>query len=687
MNADIELEADVDPNVFIEGNEGTQEVKSVEINIQIIKAFFVNTISLYERLAKKSCKSCNILQSEEFISLHTNLCEFNELFKLFNVPFDRSLLNNVVTLKDEERDKYNVVQVNEVATGQDLFNLNAAKTFSCLINSCHLKYSSDEAAKIHFIKNHCGKADVFDMVEEDDRSEALVDFSQVKRDDEGRYICEFPDCLYSSSDRSNFKVHFMRHTGNKKFKCYICSRNFFTRDPLMIHFLRLHMKDVNWSLVTKDIRSLRKTIRRLTNHSFCDYTSNDEIEDSDTDLTGPVDEDNAVLDAYISQAICDYSAPGDDNSEMGETTEKDAQEEMDVPNDDDEEEPVNSFNICLNLKDNDFFSDSVTFKSEGASSDLNEIISKSQDPSGSVRAVMSLPATKDVMVNKDIKQRAKKYKCPHKFCHQDFFTKKNLLIHMKASHDPNNPIPCQEPGCSARFKSAALLAQHQKRHRVSYTCKVCPYKTHLAALMTRHNRQHAGTQLFHECSLCGEKFEYLGSLSSHRRKVHNELEPLVCDYADCEKKFKTIIGLNKHKREFHMNMKPEIMCEWPECNSVFSNRTSMNHHMRIHTNERPYQCIWQDCGKWFRLKETLKRHVKLHQGYKPHPCPFDNCDRAFVTKRNMKMHIEKIHLKHTVNKDGSKPVPIDEEEEDDEEEYVEMVESETIDVSQLKMED
>src|SRR5699024_4571564 len=104
----------------------------------------------------------------------------------------------------------------------------------------------------------------------------------------------------------------------------------------------------------------------------------------------------------------------------------------------------------------------------------------------------------------------------------------------------------------------------------------------------------------------------------------------------------------------------------PDCNSVFSNRTSMNHHMRIHTNERPYQCTWQDCGKWFRLKETLKRHVKLHQGYKPHPCPFDNCDRAFVTKRNMKMHIEKIHLKHP-SKGNTKGI----EEEDDFEEAIE----------------
>lgn len=650
MSTEDELDPDMAQNVLVEESQN-QEVKSVEINIQVIKAFFINTISMYEYLIKKSCKGCNVFQSEEFICLHANLCEFNDLFKLFNIPFDRTLLNNVVTIKDEERQKFNIIQISEDALSAEQSSLSNVKTFPCLVNSCHIKYCSEEAVKIHFMKNHCNKSDIFNMVD-DENSESL-DFSQVKRDDEGRYFCEFPECSYMSNDRSNFKVHYMRHTGNKKFVCHLCSKSFFTRDPLMIHFLRLHMKEVNWNLALKDVRALRKTIKRLTNRQYCDLASNDEIPDSDSDLTGPVNEESAVLNAYISQAICDFQIPSEEACDSDGLNQDDPIELEDDTSKEDNSDPINSFNICLNLKDNDFFNDSVTFKSEGAV-DLNEIINKIHDPNASIKTTMSLPATKDVMVNKEIKQRVKKYKCPHKFCHQDFFTKKNLLIHLKASHDPENPIPCQEPGCSARFKSSALLAQHQKRHRVQYTCKVCPYKTHLAALMTRHNRQHAGAQLFHECSVCHEKFEYLGSLSTHRRKVHNEKEPLACDWTDCDKKFKTIIGLNKHRREFHLHMKAEIACEWPDCTAVFSNRTSMSHHMRIHTNERPYQCTWQDCGKWFRLKETLKRHIKLHQGYKPHPCPFDNCDRAFVTKRNMKMHIEKIHLKHSSAKTASK---------------------------------
>lgn len=655
------MNSDIDQTAFSEEDAApTQEIKQIEINLNVIKSFFTNTVALYECLIKKCCKSCNVVRSEDFITLHKTLCDFESIFKVFEVSFNNNLLNSFVKIQNNED----------------------TQKFPCYINSCNLSYSTEEGAKIHFIKNHCKKGNMFNIVT--DNTDSLLDFSQIKRDDEGRFICQNDGCTYASNDRSNFRVHTKRHSGDRKFVC-ICSKKFFTRDPLMIHFVRVHLKDVNWDLANKDIRSLRKTVRRLINRNYCLFNSNDDIPDSDSDLNGPSNEENSTLSHLITQAISTSASdentdlPNEDiennknlglNPEMedieivdGSVDIKGAIDEtnMDDGGDVDEDaEPMNSFNVSINLKDNNFFTDSVTFKSEGISDDIDDLLTKN-NPNESINATMSLPSTK--VIKKDIPQRARKYKCPHKFCSQEFFTTKNLLIHLKASHDPNNPIPCQESGCSARFKSAALLAQHQKRHRVQYTCSLCSYKTHLAALMTRHNRQHAGDQLFHECSICHEKFEYLGSLSSHRRKVHNEDEPLICDWKDCDKKFKTIIGLKKHRREFHLNMKAEIRCEWPECNAVFSNRTAMTNHMRIHTNERPYQCTWQDCGKWFRLKETLKRHIKLHQGYKPHSCPFDNCNSSFFTKRNVKMHIEKVHLKNPSTKSKIK-MEIDEETEE-----------------------
>ncbi|UXI18016.1 WD-repeat protein [Sarcoptes scabiei] len=603
-----------------------QEIKSIEINLNVIKHFFFNTIALYEHLINNVCRHCNVIESEEFVNLHRNLLEFENIFNVFDVSFNKTLLTNLI--KKTRENEHGSGHGNENDADQLIQYLQPK--IRCFVNSCMQVYSSEEGAKIHFIKNHCKKGDVFEVMDDVDSNHSSN--IEIKPDPEGRFHCQHEGCSYFSTDRSNFKVHLKRHINNRNFIC-VCSKKFFTRDPLMIHFVRVHMKEVDWSLANTDIRKLRKTIRRLINREYQHATSNDEIPDSDSDLNGPVDEERNELNEYITDAIA--------NPSKKQKTEMDSDKyDKNLEDEDSLETPKNSFNVALNLKDS-FFTDSVTFKSEGVEEPVEDLINIPTDKS-SIRN-MALSKTRDKVITKEIPQRHRKYKCPHKFCRQDFFTTKNLLIHLKASHDPSNPIPCTEPGCSARFKSTALLAQHQKRHQVQYSCTLCPYKTHLAALMTRHNRQHAGDQLHHECSVCHQKFEYLGALRTHLEKVHNEKEPLKCEWPDCDRRFKTIIGLKKHCREYHCKMRSEIACEWPDCDAVFSNKSSMNNHMRIHTNERPYQCDWHDCGKWFRLKETLKRHIKLHQGYRPHICPFDNCDQSFFNKRSLKAHIEKGH--------------------------------------------
>ncbi|OTF74564.1 zinc finger domain-containing protein [Euroglyphus maynei] len=633
-----------------------QEVKSIEINLNVIKTFFLNTISLYEFLVKNLCTTCNVVESEEFVALHKNLLDFENIFKIFEVSFNKTLLTTLVKkniIRDDQADGTSRDMIDET------FGQNAVTSkYPCYVSSCSQFYSSEEGAKIHFIKNHCKRGDIFEEDEQAKCSErAIANINELKNNDSGRYNCPVDDCNYSTSDRSNFKVHLQRHSNSRKFSC-ICKKKFFTRDPFMIHFVRLHMKEVNWNLARTDIQSLRKTIRRLTNRKYLTFTSNDDVPDSDSDLNGPINSEKNELNSYITQAIQDSSlhpitrsdnslSDADLSSSMPIDDDNNVDDEMTLEESVDtneknlpEDNPLNSFNVSLNLKDN-FFTDSITFRNEGVEQDVLAKL----PPNEKIKKNMSLSTTKDKITKREIPQRQRKYKCPQKYCAQEFFTSKSLLVHLKASHDPKNPVACTEPGCLSRFKSTAFLAQHMKRHQVQYSCTICSYRTHLAALMTRHNRQHAGEHLHHECSVCHEKFEYLGSLRSHLAKVHNEKEPLKCEFDDCQKKFKTIVGLKKHCREFHYNMKPEISCEWPDCSAVFSNKSSMSNHMRIHTNERPYQCTWQDCGKWFRLKETLKRHVKLHQGFKPHVCPFDNCSWSFVTKKSLKTHIEKGHLK------------------------------------------
>ena len=58
------------------------------------------------------------------------------------------------------------------------------------------------------------------------------------------------------------------------------------------------------------------------------------------------------------------------------------------------------------------------------------------------------------------------------------------------------------------------------------------------------------------------------------------------------------------------------------CEKVFVNSSR---HMRIHTNEKPYEC--DVCEKRFRYSHVLQRHMRIHRE-RPYEC--DVCEKVFV---------------------------------------------------------
>ena len=54
--------------------------------------------------------------------------------------------------------------------------------------------------------------------------------------------------------------------------------------------------------------------------------------------------------------------------------------------------------------------------------------------------------------------------------------------------------------------------------------------------------------------------------------------------------------------------------------------SNLDRHMRIHTNEKPYEC--DVCEKRFSESSSLTNHMRIHTNEKPYEC--DVCEKRFT---------------------------------------------------------
>lgn len=107
----------------------------------------------------------------------------------------------------------------------------------------------------------------------------------------------------------------------------------------------------------------------------------------------------------------------------------------------------------------------------------------------------------------------------------------------------------------------------------------------------------------------------------------------------CGKCFKRPYRLQRHL-QIHDPNRPRVQCHI--CDRSFTRTDTLENHIKcLHSEEKPFECMYENCFKSFATQSTLLHHVRAHTDGRPYKCI--ECDATFGLLNEYKQHVTSLH--------------------------------------------